>query len=192
MAKRGSYAKGIERREQILDAALQVIAERGYRATSVSELAAAVGLSQTGILHYFGSKEELFIAVLRKRDELAVAAPRGRHPVEAFVDVMRKNAEVPGLVELYAYMSVEASNPQHPAHQFMLDRYRILTELLAGALRAMQDSGSLAPDIDVTSTATALVALADGLQVRWLLDPTIDMAGQIEQFWNQIAGRTEA
>src|SRR6266540_686147 len=64
MASRGPYAKGVAKREEILTAALEVIAQHGYRKTSTRELAAAVGLSEAGLLHYFGSKEKLFEAVL--------------------------------------------------------------------------------------------------------------------------------
>ena len=45
----------------------------GPLAQSVRELADAVGLSQAGLLHYFSSKEELFTAILRKRDEVDFA-----------------------------------------------------------------------------------------------------------------------
>jgi AcrR family transcriptional regulator len=74
MARRGSYAKGVAKREEILTAALDVIARQGYGRASVRELADAVGLSQAGLLHYFSSKEELFAEVLRKRDEVDGAA----------------------------------------------------------------------------------------------------------------------
>ena len=70
MATRGSYAKGVAKRDEILTTALEVIARNGYRKTSIRDLAAEVGLSQTGLLHYFGTKEELFAEVLRKRDEI--------------------------------------------------------------------------------------------------------------------------
>ncbi|MFF3222514.1 helix-turn-helix domain-containing protein [Nocardia suismassiliense] len=68
--------------------------QRGYLATSVAELAEAVGLSQGGLLHYFGSKEELFVAVLRKRDEIDVAGLHGPAPA-AFVALVRRNTRVP-------------------------------------------------------------------------------------------------
>src|SRR6187402_3711968 len=68
--RRGSYAKGVAKREEILERALEVIAREGYRGASVKELADAVGLSQAGLLHYFDSKEELFTEILRKRDEV--------------------------------------------------------------------------------------------------------------------------
>ena len=71
--RRGSYAKGVAKREEILERALEVIAREGYRGASVKELADAVGLSQAGLLHYFDSKEELFTEIVRKRDEVDLA-----------------------------------------------------------------------------------------------------------------------
>ncbi|WP_188043878.1 TetR/AcrR family transcriptional regulator [Changpingibacter yushuensis] len=68
MALRGSYAKGIAKRDEITYKALEVIAEQGINGASIKELAAAVNLSQAGLLHYFASKEDLFIHILRARD----------------------------------------------------------------------------------------------------------------------------
>ncbi|WP_433628885.1 TetR/AcrR family transcriptional regulator [Nocardia sp. CA-120079] len=184
MAKRGPYGKGIARREQILDAALRTIAERGYSATSIAELADAVGLSQGGLLHYFGSKEELFIAVLRKRDESDASALYGSAP-EAFVEVIRRNTEVPGLIELFTHMQAAASDPTHPAHDYMRQRYRLGIQAFSHALREMQTASILPADIDTDSAATIFFALADGLQARWLIDPTIDMAAHLEHAWRR-------
>ncbi|WP_372350407.1 TetR family transcriptional regulator [Streptomyces sp. KL116D] len=56
MAQRGSCAKGIAKREEILSTALDLVARVGYSRTTVREIAQAVGLSQTGLLHYFGAR----------------------------------------------------------------------------------------------------------------------------------------
>ena len=69
--RRGPYAKGKAKRAEILDVALEVIAREGYTGATVKELADAVGLSQNGLLHYFGSKDALFAEILRRRDEIA-------------------------------------------------------------------------------------------------------------------------
>ena len=58
MAQRGSYAKGVAKREEILERTLDVIATEGYDGASVKRIAEAVGLSQAGLLHYFDSKED--------------------------------------------------------------------------------------------------------------------------------------
>ncbi|WP_405133167.1 TetR/AcrR family transcriptional regulator [Nocardia sp. NBC_01388] len=187
MAKRGPYGKGIERREQILEAALRTIAERGFLATSVAELAEAVGLSQGGLLHYFGSKEELFVAVLRKRDEADMVALRAPDPA-AYIAVIRRNAQVPGLIELFTHMQAAAADPRHPAHAYMKERYRQGTEAFSQALRSMQEAGTLPAHVDADAAATTFFALSDGLQSRWLIDPSLDMAAHLELVWRNLIG----
>ncbi|WP_458686575.1 TetR/AcrR family transcriptional regulator [Nocardia tengchongensis] len=187
MAKRGPYGKGIERREQILEAALHTIAERGFLATSVAELAEAVGLSQSGLLHYFGSKEELFVAVLRKRDQVDVAA-MGEPSPEALIRLIRHNTQVPGLVELFTHMQAAAADADHPAHEYMRVHYELGTRGLADALRGIQQAGKIPATVDVEVMATAFMALSDGLQSRWLIDPSIDMEFYLRQCWAQFTG----
>ncbi|GAB3073473.1 TetR/AcrR family transcriptional regulator [Intrasporangium mesophilum] len=182
---RGSYAKGIAKREEILTAALDVIARNGYQRTSVRDLADAVGLSQAGLLHYFSSKEELFAEILRKRDEV----DRERMPdgggamVGGLIEVVRHNATVPGLVQLYAQLSTEATHPEHAAHGYFVERYASLRTALASEIQAAQDQGELPDALDATSAATILLAAADGLQTQWMLDPSIDMADHLETLW---------
>lgn len=189
MARRGSYAKGIAKREEILTTALDVIARNGYGRASVRELADAVGLSQAGLLHYFSSKEELFAEILRKRDEVDAAtfeaAAGEANPqalVEGFAGLIRHNADVPGLVQLYTRLSAEATDPAHPAHEFFAERFRQFRKYSAEGIRNAQASGALPADLDPERVATMLMALADGLQTQWLMDPDVDMADHIEEF----------
>ena len=58
-----------ERRAEIVRAALEVIAERGYRGASLAAVAEKVGLTQQGLLHHFPTKEALLVAVLEERDQ---------------------------------------------------------------------------------------------------------------------------
>ena len=51
------------RRAELVAAAVAVFGERGYRATSMRELALAVGLSKSALYHYVRSKEELLVAL---------------------------------------------------------------------------------------------------------------------------------
>jgi AcrR family transcriptional regulator len=52
-----------ERREEILDAAQQVFAERGYQGASTEEIARGAGISQPYVFRLFGTKKQLFLAV---------------------------------------------------------------------------------------------------------------------------------
>ncbi|UGT41414.1 TetR/AcrR family transcriptional regulator [Nocardia yamanashiensis] len=186
MAKRGPYGKGIERREQILEAALRTIAERGFLATSVAELAEAVGLSQSGLLHYFGSKEELFVAVLRKRDDIDGAAMAAHYgEPEDLLELIRRNIEVPGLVELFTHMQAAAADPRHPAHEYMREHYRRSAEGMTTVLRGMRAAGRLPEHVDIDSMATVFLALTDGLQSRWLIDESIDMTAHLRLAWER-------
>ena len=73
MGTSGRYAKGEAKRQEILEVALALIAEHGFKKSTLREIGAAVGLSNAGVLHYFGSKEELFAEVLRLRDRSPAA-----------------------------------------------------------------------------------------------------------------------
>jgi len=76
-----------ERRDEIIAAALHAFAEGGYAGTSTESIARAVGVSQPYLFQLFGTKRELFLAVVRhgfKRTRLAFedAVRRGPHDDE--------------------------------------------------------------------------------------------------------------
>jgi AcrR family transcriptional regulator len=69
---------GRGQRQNILDTALSLMAQRGVAGTSMRDLAAATGLNVASLYHYFPSKQDLLVAVLAERgflDEIAVTAP---------------------------------------------------------------------------------------------------------------------
>src|SRR5712691_3407818 len=55
-----------ERREDILDAALQEFAERGYHGASTEDIARRAGISQPYVFRLFGTKKDLFKAVVAR------------------------------------------------------------------------------------------------------------------------------
>ncbi|WP_348787778.1 helix-turn-helix domain-containing protein [Leifsonia sp. NPDC080035] len=186
MTARRGYAKGIAKREEILARALEVFAEKGYRKASLREIAESVGLSQAGLLHHFSSKEELFAEVLRKRDEVDSRSTGfdidGTDAFDGLVGIVRHNAEVPGLVQLYATISAEAADPDHPGHAYFVDRYATIVAGLEQHIRAEQQAGRVRSDADPRSLARLAVAVADGMQVQWMLDETADMATALDAF----------
>jgi AcrR family transcriptional regulator len=176
MAIRGSYAKGVARREEILESALDVIGRKGYQNASLKEIAEVVGVTPAALLHYFGSKEELFTAVLRKRDEhdgLDPAFLDADGAKDGFLRVIRHNTEVPGLVALFSRLSVDAADPAHPAHEYFLER----SERLRTTIAENFPSGPQHAPVDPETLARIIQAAADGLQLQWMIDPTVDMPG---------------
>ncbi len=188
MPVRGQYAKGVAKREEILDVALELFALKGYDRTSVREIARAAGLSQAGLLHHFSSKEELFVEVLRRRDVMNREAFRAGHEdsdsVSRLVSIVRQNMTQPGLVRLYVTMSAESTDAESPAHGFFEERYRSLRAEVGNDVRKKQERGELSAELDPDAIASLLIAAADGLQIQWLLEEDgPDMGALIERLW---------
>jgi AcrR family transcriptional regulator len=75
-----------ERRVQILETALEVFASHGFKGTSIKDIAAAAGISQGLMYHYFASKEDLLEAVVEYHSFLPqlrqILSEAGGRPVE--------------------------------------------------------------------------------------------------------------
>jgi AcrR family transcriptional regulator len=187
-----------DRRAEIVAAALEVFAERGYRGGSLAAVADRVGLTQQGVLHYFPSKDALLTDVLRLRDALdgrepaglagppVLAEPGGLAGLEALV---ARNATRPGLVQCFAVLAGESVSDQHPAQDFFAARYRALRPQLAGMLRA--ELGDPGPSGLTADQASALlIAIMDGLQQQWLLDPAaVSMPALVSAFAAVLRGQ---
>ena len=126
---RGGYAKGRATREEILDSAMQLFGEVGYRTASLREVSARVGISHPGLLHHFPSKAALLEAVLVRRDEVDGAAFQA--DLAAGVGLLRRprpprRAQRRPARDRRAlrHASAEATSPEHPAHGYFQDRYR--------------------------------------------------------------------
>ena len=145
-ARAGGYAKGRATREEILDAAMQLFGEVGYHTASLREVASRVGISHPGLLHHFSSKAVLLAAVLERRDEVDEVAfeadlAAGHDYFDALAMLIERNAARPGIVELFATLSAEATSPDHPAHAYFQDRYRRVVAMTVDRVRALARRG---------------------------------------------------
>jgi AcrR family transcriptional regulator len=183
MQRRGPYQKGKLRRREILLAAIEVFSRNGYRDASIREIAETVGLTQAGLLYYFPTKEHLFVEVLRVQDELDEA--KADDIIEAFRLAIQRNIEVEGLVHLFVTVSAEAINDTHPGHAYFQSRYHHLTELLRARITADQNDGTITKAVSADMAARLFIAVIDGIQVQWLLDPdSTDMVAAMDTFWD--------
>ncbi|MCI3269972.1 TetR/AcrR family transcriptional regulator [Streptomyces cylindrosporus] len=170
-----------ERRAEIVRAALEVIAERGYRGASLAAVAERVGLTQQGLLHYFPTKEALLVAVLKERDQWD-AVPATRWRIDLLASLVEYNAMRPGIIQTFSALLGESVTEGHPARGYFTDRYRQVRESMAAVLRT--EYGDRLPNgLTPERTAPLLVAVMDGLQYQWLLDPdAVDMPGAFRDF----------
>lgn len=100
--------KGEITAERILDAAEQLFAERGYGATTLRDVAAAVGIRNPSLYNHFNSKESLYAAVLERGirpvlDMLAEEVERGGgspgRVIAEVMGVLKKHPHLPRLVQ---------------------------------------------------------------------------------------------
>ena len=185
-------------RERIVDAAAELFAERGFHATAMTAVAEAAGLSQTGLLHHFPAKEELLAAVLERRDlrDLQTLAarhdqpPRGWEVWDDMVALVDLNGGREGLVRLFTSLSGEAVDPAHPGHDWLAAHHRSAVASLADALRQAVRDGSADAAVPAEQLARQAVALMDGLQVQWLMDPgAVDMAADFSAWVDAVRDR---
>jgi AcrR family transcriptional regulator len=82
-----------QRREQILDAANALFAERGYDEVSVEDIASSAGVTRGLVHHYFGGRKEVFIALLERLGALreeALPPPVGRNARARVADTVSR------------------------------------------------------------------------------------------------------
>jgi AcrR family transcriptional regulator len=185
---RGEYSKTRARRQEIVDAAVDVFGTAGYNKGSLREVADRVGISQAGLLHHYPSKEHLLEAVLTWRDDDARArmgepVPTGVDMLRGLVDLARLNEQRPELIELHVIVSGEGTSAEHPLHDYFVGRYEFVFAMIKKALDEAGEAGQLRPDVDTTISARAVIALWDGLQLQWLLHrDEVDMAAELRRY----------
>jgi AcrR family transcriptional regulator len=185
---RGEYGKSRARRQEIVNAAVEVFATVGYHKGSLRDVADRVGMSQAGLLHHFPSKEHLLQAVLTWRDDDARALmgepqPTGTDLLRFLVFLAGHNSGRPQLVELHVILSGEGASVEHPLHAYFVERYERVYVMIRDAFEEAAERGDLREGVDTSSAAKAVIALLDGLQLQWLLHrEQVDMAADLRRY----------
>lgn len=82
-ARREASAGYEQRRQRLLEAAAEVFKEKGFGATSINDIAARLGSDRASVYYYYGSKQEIYLDLIRRAVEQIVviaettAAERG-------------------------------------------------------------------------------------------------------------------
>lgn len=115
--------------------------------------------------------------VLKERDRIdsermrATLQKNGNHFLEAGIELVEHNQTVPGFVQLFSLLVAESVSPDHPAHEFFIERYQREREHMTRAIVQAQQAGEVRSDISAETLAILIFAMMDGLQVQWLLEP---------------------
>jgi AcrR family transcriptional regulator len=174
---------------RIVEAMRMSVATRGFSASTFDQVARAAGVSR-GLLHYyFGTKERLLVeAVGRECDirheqlDRLMAGASGADEVlsalvQTFEDIIGERSS--GAVMFFEVLTLAQRNAEIAAH--VADLGRRMRGHIAEALRHKAQAGLLELRADAETTAAFLLALADGMTIRLLSEPELDIAPLMAQ-----------
>jgi AcrR family transcriptional regulator len=184
---RGNYVRGIAAREAIVDAAREVLVERGFHGASMRAIAERCGMSTSGVLHHFESKKHLLAAVMdgrfrENREWFSAQIDRDRDILDVVVELVGRQLERPAASTLLVVLSADSIDPEHPAHGWYIDRYNTLRAALSDRVSIDQARDWIRADVNADDVAVQLLATMEGLLLQWLnnrdaIDPVAVMQG---------------
>ena len=184
---RGSYAKSLARRAEIVQAARESFVEHGFAKASLRDIAERAGITHTGLLHHFRNKDEILAAVLAERD--AEEWRQGADFIESadqlgpyFEQLLRHHQQAPELMRLWIELAAAASRPDHSAHAYFAERYERSRATFTEGVHEGRTGVSLRPGVSPESASMLLNAVLHGLQLQWLLDPSLDITRPVRDF----------
>ena len=101
----------MRRRQQILQSAIALFAQRGVDRASLRTVGEAIGVSHAVLRHYFSSRDELLVEVYRTHEAITAedALAADESAVGVMAEAAERNRSIPGLVELYATLTTDGA-----------------------------------------------------------------------------------
>ena len=169
-----------DRRAQILNAALAVFARRGLAATKIADIAAQAGLSHGLVYHYFPSKEDIFVELIRIADTSSSSAllqaeqmplpPKEK--LHAIAEMVLQSFQTQSDSAYMFYLMGQAmmSDSTPPAAKEILARYGIPYEVVTRIICQGQAQGTIAKG-DPAQLAMTFWAAIQGFATYQLVSP---------------------
>jgi len=169
-------APALDKRRQILEAAIRVFARQGFHSTRVSDIADEAGVAYGLVYHYFSSKEEVLNELFSERWSLLLAAieeadasaatPRAKlEAVAAFiVDSYRHDPE------LMKVIIVEVTRAANSFGRTHLPEIRRAYESIARIVEEGQKSGAFRDDIEPAFASMSFYGAIEQLLSGWIFD----------------------
>lgn len=181
-------AKGEDRKQRILEVAQRLLSRSGWRNTTLAQIAREAGVTPAGLLHHFDSKEQLLHAVLDARDlDDETHSDRGGDLLGEIAQVADRFNRQPELVGTFTVLLVENIAPDAPLHDRLVSRQRDATEIVAAGIRRGQAAGRYRADIDPAVKAVEILAFIHGMEMTWLLDPSIPLTEVFKEYAETLA-----
>ena len=169
-------APPVDRRRQILDAAIRVFARQGFHACRVSDIANEAGVAYGLVYHYFKSKDqvlnELFVErwslLLHAIEEVDARPIPGREKLDAvagfIIDSYRHDPE------LMKVIIVEVTRAANSFGRTHLPEIRQAYELIEKIVREAQQSGEFRADVDPAFASMWFYGAIEQLLSGWVFE----------------------
>lgn len=163
-------------RDRVLEAAEALFSRKGYYDTSMDEIVEESGLSKGAIYGYFGSKEELFVALQERQLEASLSelkatfAPgdSARTKLDKIVDTALTSMIGTSKKACRINLEFDVAAPRIKSVQRRRDgRFKATCDFLAEVIGEGVEKGEFRRDLDPDSVALVLLAMADGLSLDW-------------------------
>jgi AcrR family transcriptional regulator len=188
-------AQGEETRRAILEAAVELYAESGFRGTALKAIGERAGVHHATVLYHYRTSRELLVAVLKERDRRYLEFTRdvfqdgGLKPLENLSIMARFNLKHPVWAKLFTVLQAENFDEGSELHDYYIERRNAGRKLIAEFLREAKDRGEVRNDVDDGLTVDAIMAFAAGVQVYYLMDPKrVDPVALYERFTAMLLG----
>jgi TetR/AcrR family transcriptional regulator, fatty acid metabolism regulator protein len=163
-----------QRREELIKATYQVVAEKGYSAVTLQDIAERAGVSKGSTLYYFATKEELFLGALewiieRVHTRIGEAVATVDDPVEkvkAAIGAIFANAQESRQFFLAYSDFVSLGTRNKRFHDLNARFYHGCCDLDREIIEAGIKAGQFRP-LDIDEASSMMRALVDGLMLQW-------------------------
>ncbi len=173
------YATGRATKQSIVASAATAFSQRGFYGTSLRSIAREAGVDHSTLLHHFGNKTALLLAVVEWYDSQGMptelpAEITAEYIADGFAGQAARNLETPGLVQLLSVLTAEAGADGHPARETLQRRHDMVTTVMAWAIQNQRATlGRTDDPLTPEQRAACIVATWDGLQVYDALHPGV-------------------
>lgn len=184
--------RGVERRKAIVQAALDLFTLRGARGTSIADIADRVGISAPAVLHHFGTKNDLLLAVVAERDRrgetpfMELIGDGGLKGIARMVEAAAGYESERGLMSCYVVLEAENLQEGDVAHEYFVQRAEVLRSVMADCIEKGQARGEIRSDVDPEAKAAEMVAFMAGAAVQWALDERLSLSGMYRSYIDMV------
>jgi AcrR family transcriptional regulator len=184
------------RKQEIIQATMEIVAEEGIQNLTMARLAKRTGITDGALYKHFGSKQEIVLAMVQEVQNSLSAFMRPQvaqydDPLEKLQNVLRLQLEYleqhKGVPRILFSEAVHAGNSE--AKRLMRSGISNYLDFIRGILYRGIQEGQVRKDLDVDAAVTAFLGLVQGNVIVWSLsDFSFPLAERHAALWNVFAG----